>query len=546
MLRHLAVLLAAVAFATAAGAQDGGRYALIIGNSDYQTPGWELANPASDARLIAGVLEELDFTVELLIDASLEGMEEAFAEHADRLSRAGPDAIGLLYYAGHAVQSDGRNYLMPVDQEIRTEQDVWRKAAQLSLAMEYLRSAGNRINMIILDACRNNPLPSTARDASGAGLASQARQGGLLIAYATAPGQTAADGTSENSPFTRALASLLPTPGLPAELLFKRVTDRVLFVTGGAQQPWYESGLSGEDFCFASCDLSAVESSVEVDAQTEDADDFYWEIVQLVGSKPGLDGYLQRFPNGKHADSAREQIAALDELTMADVAANPRSDRRIETAYSQEARVREAQVLLAAMGYAPGPTDGELGISTAVALDTFRRAYNLPAGDDVDTQMLETLRLALGEGHRAVSEGTQLASLDGQDVGAGAQRIVAPEPAASPIPVDTAIARPTSETVIGRWCADVADAGDGRSSLPSQVTLNRSEMSYSWPNGDRQRYQVASITPNGGSVEVEWLLGSDRMATAYGDFTATRMTQIGVRRQGDTWNENRRSFHRCD
>src|SRR5690606_38108499 len=142
---------------------------------------------------------------------------------------------------------------IPVDQEIQTEQDVWRKGAQLSLAIEYLQSAGNRVNFIILDACRNNPLPSTARAAGGGGLAQEQRTGGLLVAYATAPGRTAMDGTGANSPFTQALADLLPTPGLPAEILFKRVGDRVLRMTGREQQPWYESGLSGEDFCFAGC-----------------------------------------------------------------------------------------------------------------------------------------------------------------------------------------------------------------------------------------------------------------------------------------------------
>lgn len=556
--RLVVALLAAVFAAASAQAQAGERYALVIGNSNYQTPGWELANPAADARLIAGVLEELDFNVELIIDASLQQMEDAFANHGARLQAAGRDSVGVIYYAGHAVQSDGRNYLVPVDQDIRTEQDAWRKAAQLSLAMDYLDAAGNRVNMIILDACRNNPLPSTARDTSG-GLASQARRGGLLIAYATAPGQTAADGSAENSPFTLALASLMPTPGLPVELLFKRVADRVLFVTGRAQQPWYESGLSGEDFCFGGCDWSVVESDTPPAgglSPAEDADNFYWEVVQLVGEMEGLQGYLARFPNGRHAESARQQIAALDELSEAPSAAGVPAigGRTVEVELSESARIREAQVLLAAMGYEPGLIDGELGRRTQTALDTFRRSYNLAPTDEIDDQLLDTLRLALGDGHRAVSEGAQLASLAvtvpdvmvDAVVGADRPAAASPPPAAVPPPVAGPPASPpTADQVLGRWC-DPNAAGGERATLPREVALTRSEMGYVWPGGDRQRYQITAITPNEGQVEVHWRLGADEMITAFGDFTEDSMTQIRVRRAGGPWNENPRVFERCD
>ncbi|MEM6411034.1 MAG: SUMF1/EgtB/PvdO family nonheme iron enzyme [Pseudomonadota bacterium] len=259
LLRIPLAVLSAIIIAFAASPMPGAavqgsepRVALVIGNSSYEQVGWALANPVRDAELIAGTLSGLGFDVDLLIDATEEEMGDAFAIYGERLSAAGPDAVGLLYYAGHGVQSQGANYLIPVDARPRTEQDVWRQAPRLGEALQYIEAAGNAVNFIILDACRNNPLPSATRQAGGTGLAALPRSQGLLIAYATEPGYTAADGVgSENSPFTEALADVLPQSGLVAELAFKRVADRVKAATGGAQNPFYNSGLTGADFYFS-------------------------------------------------------------------------------------------------------------------------------------------------------------------------------------------------------------------------------------------------------------------------------------------------------
>lgn len=247
----LGASLAALAFQAQA---DENKIALVVGNSQYEMPGWALNNPANDARLMADVLERVGFQVTVAIDLDEEEMEDAFAEHGARLSHAGADAIGVFYYAGHGVQSQGYNYLIPVDARAQTEQDVWRQAPRLGDALQYIRAAGNPVNFIILDACRNNPLPSAGRDLSG-GLAPVSRANGLLISYATEPGYTAADGDRSNSPFTEALAAVMPTEGLIAEQVFKRVADRVRLATNGAQNPFYNSGLTGADFCFSSCDV---------------------------------------------------------------------------------------------------------------------------------------------------------------------------------------------------------------------------------------------------------------------------------------------------
>lgn len=249
-IRSILTAAALSALAFAASAEE--RVALVIGNSEYQQSGWHLPNPVNDAALISTALTDVGFSVTTLTDLDEDAMEQAFQEHGDRLAAAGPDAIGVFYYAGHGVQSEGLNYLVPIDADARTEQDLWRQAPRLGDALQYINAAGNAMNFIILDACRNNPLPSANRDISG-GLAPVGRASGMLISYATEPGFTAADGQDQNSPFTQALASVLPSQGLIAEQVFKRVADRVNASTGGAQTPFYNSGLTGEDFCFAGC-----------------------------------------------------------------------------------------------------------------------------------------------------------------------------------------------------------------------------------------------------------------------------------------------------
>ena len=246
----LSLFLPVLAFAEA-------RIALVIGNSKYETTGWALANPANDARLMKQSLEAVGFQVSLLIDATEDEMEDAFAAHGARLRAGGQDTVGLIYFAGHGIQSEGYNYLIPVDANARTEQDVWAQAPRLGQALQHVRSAGNGVNFVVLDACRNNPLPSSSRSAGSGGLAPVARSRGLLVSYSTEPGFTATDGAGVNSPYTAALAQVIQQDGLIAEQVFKRVADQVNQATGGAQTPFYNSGLIGEDFCFGDCNKPA-------------------------------------------------------------------------------------------------------------------------------------------------------------------------------------------------------------------------------------------------------------------------------------------------
>ncbi len=252
MLRVIFVTLCLILIQATQSAHAEKRIALVIGNGAYERPGWALTNPTSDARLIADTLDGLGFDVTPEYNLSQYEMEIAFKAHSQRLLISGADTIGIIYYAGHGIESRGSNFLIPVDGRMRTEQEVWTGATNLDDALDLVWESGNRTNFVILDACRNNPLPSDNRT-SDRGLANiQPAQGdGLLIAYATARGTKASDGYGTNSPYTTALANTLSREGLSAEQMLKRVARRVVRSSGGKQRPFYNSGLTGEDFYFA-------------------------------------------------------------------------------------------------------------------------------------------------------------------------------------------------------------------------------------------------------------------------------------------------------
>jgi hypothetical protein len=227
----------------------GKRVALVIGNSAYEhTPA--LLNPGNDAADVARSLEGLGFAVTLALDLSKRDMDRAFAAFARKVQDA--DAA-LFYYAGHAMQFDNVNYMMPVDAALEDEASLPYEMARLDdILADMNRSRGIRI--AVLDACRNNPLEtklkqSMARTRGGVvtrGLAPIRRSEGLLVAFATQSGFVAEDGDGRNSPFTAALLDQIGTPGLEVGLLFRRVTGAVRTATGGNQSPELLISLDGE------------------------------------------------------------------------------------------------------------------------------------------------------------------------------------------------------------------------------------------------------------------------------------------------------------
>ncbi|TRU27689.1 MAG: tetratricopeptide repeat protein [Microcystis aeruginosa Ma_MB_S_20031200_S102D] len=219
------------------------RTALIIGNVSYQDN--PLKNSINDAEAMANALKDVGFDVILLENADLKQIENAIDTFHHQLKAGG---VGLFYYAGHGTQVDGENYLIPVNVKLDVAEDVRYEAIPVGKVLARMEDAANQMNIVILDACRNNPFARKWRS-SQRGLAPIQSARGALIAFATEPGGVAADGEGENGLYTSFLLKHLKTPNLDVELMFKRVREDVVQATQNKQVPWESSSLVG-DFSF--------------------------------------------------------------------------------------------------------------------------------------------------------------------------------------------------------------------------------------------------------------------------------------------------------
>jgi len=227
----------------AAPGQSEKRTALVIGNAAYESGA--LRNPINDARAIGRALADLSFEVTLKENLDQKQMKREIQAFGEKLQKGG---VGLFYYAGHGVQVNGHNYLIPVGAAIEHEKQVEYEAVDMGAVLSEMDYAHARMNIVILDACRDNPFARSFRSISQ-GLASIDAPTGTLIAYATAPGSVANDGQGENGVYTGELIKAMVQPGLKIEDVFKQVRSAVREATGGRQVPWESSSLEG-DFYF--------------------------------------------------------------------------------------------------------------------------------------------------------------------------------------------------------------------------------------------------------------------------------------------------------
>jgi hypothetical protein len=221
----------------------GKRLALVIGNGDYKSVP-KLSNAINDANEITKALQVTGFTVSKYENIDLRGMQDAIREFGNKL---GKNDVGLFYFAGHGVQVKGKNYLIPVGENIKKSFEVPSSAIDADLVLATMEDAKNNLNIVVLDACRS-PFPGEGRSV-GRGLATLDAAKGTLIAYSTAPGKEALDGDGKNSPYTKNLARVLQQNGLSIEQVFKQVRIAVVDETKGAQVPWENSSIMG-DFYF--------------------------------------------------------------------------------------------------------------------------------------------------------------------------------------------------------------------------------------------------------------------------------------------------------
>ena len=299
------------------------RVALVVGNAAYEQELAALKNPVNDATAVAAALRRLGFEV-------IEGRdvdEDAFYAKITAFEDAARSAtIALFFYAGHGLQVAGRNYLAPVDLQLETRQDLRRHAIELAAVLEVMRSA---TNLVILDACRNNPLAGElARSlglsremAASRGLARVESASGTLIAYATEPGAVAADGLGKHSPYTAALLDHLETPGLSVADLFTEVTASVLERTDRKQKPWTHSSLSqivrlapgavpGPPVAMPSAPAEGP-ASARLTAEQLAAERVFWESVKDSPNAADVQAYVDKYPDGTYEVLARNRLAVL-------------------------------------------------------------------------------------------------------------------------------------------------------------------------------------------------------------------------------------------
>ena len=220
-----------------------GRVALVIGNGDYSSA--PLKNPVNDAKSMTKTLTKLGFQVIEGTNLTRKQMRSKIREFGNAIKNA---EVGLFYYAGHGMQSNGKNYLIPVQANIQAEDEIMDESINASSILRKMETAGNPINIVVLDACRNNPFKRSFRSVSR-GLTRIEGPKGTLIAYATAPGSVAADGDGSNGLYTQYLIKYMLEP-VPLEKVFKKVRMAVSDVTHDRQIPWESSSLVGEDFYF--------------------------------------------------------------------------------------------------------------------------------------------------------------------------------------------------------------------------------------------------------------------------------------------------------
>jgi hypothetical protein len=296
------------------------RVALVVGNSKYTNIS-PLRNPSNDARLVADTLRGLGFTLVgggPQIDLVKTALDQAVQNLGAQLQSAD---VGLFYYAGHGVQIHDVNYLVPIDANISREADADFQMLNMNLVLQQMDRSdrpGPRLNVVILDACRNNPFASRALRSAGRGLGVMQAPEGTLISFATQPGNVAQDGDGDHSPFTSALAESIRRPGLGLFDLFNEVGLNVKRATGDAQQPWVSNSpiVGAGRFYFAGLPPTSEGSKPAIGGTTPlpnpcSSAAEHWRSAEAIGTEAALRDHLARFPNCAFAQLAREKIDKL-------------------------------------------------------------------------------------------------------------------------------------------------------------------------------------------------------------------------------------------
>ncbi|MEM6636423.1 MAG: caspase family protein [Pseudomonadota bacterium] len=400
-------------FSTAAFAS--GRVALIIGNSDYGSVP-DLKNPANDSVDIAVELENLGYEVTLLRDVTRAQMVDGLRSF--RNASLGAEHA-IIYYAGHGIEIDKQNYLVPTDAALKTDLDVEYEAVPLDLVVG-AASGATKLRLVILDACRDNPfLKSMTRSMStrsiGRGLASVEPSSNTLVAYAAKDGTVASDGEGRNSPYANALLAGLRTPGLEVGKLFRQVRDDVLKATYSRQEPFVYGSLSAEDV-YLSLPKAPTRGGIEILPVTGNSDQpvdqtppartdssaeiAFWDSVKDSDNPAYIREFLRQFPNGLFAGIAAIKLEELedrpngetDRVAALDTTLPDRADKPAAPAVTVTPTViRKVQAQLNILNLNAGTADGVSGANTRAAIRRYQERVGLPVNGEIDGELVAAL-----------------------------------------------------------------------------------------------------------------------------------------------------------
>ena len=381
------------------------RVALVIGNTKYvEAP---LKNPANDAKAIAESLRQLRFNVNLRLDAGRAEMIEAIRSFGAQLGKQ--KAVGLFYYAGHGAQLAWKNYLIPVDAIIEKIDDMQEKTVELNSLLAGIVKAQNPMNVIILDACRDNPF-GTKVHSQQKGLSQFDAPPSSLLAYATSPGNTAADGAGANGLYTENLLRELKTPEAKIEDVFKRVRLNVRRKSEGQQIPWESTSLE-EDFYFLPPQHIRQLSEAEVEKQF-DEELAIWEKIQNSANSAPFENYLRRYPSGRFAELAQlrldEVLARQGEkrIQVASYTGNPftqgfvRADTDFKLGDAYSFRELDLETKTEKRSFEDKVTEireGEVIFQTGLILDRLGNTIRLPDGRRFTPRQDQPLEYAIGK-----------------------------------------------------------------------------------------------------------------------------------------------------
>jgi carboxyl-terminal processing protease len=436
----LSILICGWLTVIGAGAADAEpRVALVIGNSDYGGDLGHLPNPVNDAKLMAETLRKVGFDVVEVEDGDQAALKQAIVDFGDKLSGAGAGATGLFFYAGHGVQMGGDNYLIPVRAKLRKPADLDVEAVPISLVLKQMDFAQSAVNIVILDACRNNPLSSGGRGASRGLAEIKSKPVGSFISFSTAPGEVAEDGNGANSPYTAALADAILRPGLDLAEVFRAVRKSVLKETNQKQTPWDSWSLTDPYYFIPPRDTAEAAPS----KPSEQFELAFWDSIKNSNNAADFQAYLDQYPAGSFVALANNRLKALSTAKVAE------SDRTVApavgvsfTAVDQIVYARNAGALYAA------PDETADLISTAPPQTAVRAAGRSPDGawwqlhlpngrtayaKDADIDTRPAITADASTGHTATPPG--------EPPVATAPPPAEPEQTAAAQPVDTAAAK---------------------------------------------------------------------------------------------------------